>query len=175
MNQNSTMKTEVTGGTGDSGPRRRGGGSDLRAARTVFGLLGHERRGQDPPCAHDGDSGHADLRPATVAQPRSGRLRPAPEIRAHARLPAQNPGYYRGFTVTEFVEYFALLTGGAGRERFTSGSDASPGSGWPTGANTGSAPGNGGGSAGLHSAGIVTSELVLSKTPRPAWTSRSGW
>jgi ABC-type transporter Mla maintaining outer membrane lipid asymmetry ATPase subunit MlaF len=56
---------------------------------------------------------------ATVIQPSSGRIRllgrdpggygPRREIRRRLGYLPQNLGYYPGFTVTEFVEYFALL------------------------------------------------------------------
>jgi ABC-type multidrug transport system ATPase subunit len=56
---------------------------------------------------------------ATAVPPSSGRLRllgrdpgrygPCREIRRRLGYLPQNPGFYPGFTVTEFVEYFALL------------------------------------------------------------------
>ena len=56
---------------------------------------------------------------ATVIPPTSGRLRlldrdpggygPRREIRRRLGYLPQNLGYYPGFTVAEFVEYFALL------------------------------------------------------------------
>jgi ABC-type multidrug transport system ATPase subunit len=75
----------------------------------VFGLLGPNGAGKT-----------SLLRMmATAIQPTSGRLRllgrdpgsygPRREIRRRLGYLPQNPGYYPGFTVTEFVEYFALL------------------------------------------------------------------
>ena len=83
-------------------------GVDLRAGPGVFGLLGPNGAGKT-----------SLLRMmATAIAPTSGTLRlldrdpgsygPRQEIGA-ARLLPQQLGYYPGFTVTEFVEYFALL------------------------------------------------------------------
>src|SRR5262249_55241072 len=95
-------------------------GVDLRAGPGVFGLLGPNGAGKT-----------SLLRMmATVVPPTSGRLRllgrdpgsygqrrgsrrrprgPPPEPRRRLGYLPQNLGYYPGFTVTEFVEYFALL------------------------------------------------------------------
>src|SRR6516164_4412839 len=84
-------------------------GVDLRAGPGVFGLLGPNGAGKT-----------SLLRiMATAIQPTSGRLRllgrdprgdgPRREIRRRLGYLPQNLGYYPGFTVAEFVEYFALL------------------------------------------------------------------
>jgi ABC-type multidrug transport system ATPase subunit len=82
---------------------------DLQAGPGVFGLLGPNGAGKT-----------SLLRMmATVIPPTSGRLRllgrdpgsyvPRREIRRRLGYLPQNLGYYPGFTVAEFVEYFALL------------------------------------------------------------------
>ncbi len=82
---------------------------DLQAGPGVFGLLGPNGAGKT-----------TLLRMmATVIPPTSGRLRllgrdpgrygPRREIRHRLGYLPQNLGYYPGFTVAEFVEYFALL------------------------------------------------------------------
>jgi ABC-2 type transport system ATP-binding protein len=82
---------------------------DLRAGPGVFGLLGPNGAGKT-----------SLLRMmATVITPTSGELRllgrdpgafgPRREIRRRLGYLPQNLGYYPGFTVAEFVEYFALL------------------------------------------------------------------
>jgi ABC-2 type transport system ATP-binding protein len=82
---------------------------DLQAGPGVFGLLGPNGAGKT-----------SLLRMlATVIPPTSGRLRlldrdPSSctqrrEVRRRLGYLPQNLGYYPGFTVTEFVEYFALL------------------------------------------------------------------
>ena len=84
-------------------------GVDLRAGPGVFGLLGPNGAGKT-----------SLLRMmATAVSPTSGRLRllgrdpgrygPRQEIRRRLGYLPQSLGYYRGFTVLEFVEYFALL------------------------------------------------------------------
>jgi ABC-type multidrug transport system ATPase subunit len=84
-------------------------GVDLQVGPGVFGLLGPNGAGKT-----------SLLRMmATVLQPSSGRLQllgrdPANygqrrEIRRRLGYLPQNLGYYPGFTVVEFVEYFALL------------------------------------------------------------------
>jgi ABC-type multidrug transport system ATPase subunit len=84
-------------------------GVDLQAGPGVFGLLGPNGAGKT-----------SLLRVmATAVPPTSGRLRllgrdpgcyrPRQEIRRRLGYLPQNLGYYPGFTVAEFVEYFALL------------------------------------------------------------------
>jgi ABC-type multidrug transport system ATPase subunit len=84
-------------------------GVDLEIGVGVFGLLGPNGAGKT-----------SLLRMmATAVTPTSGTLQllgrdPAVlsdrrEIRRRLGYLPQNPGYYPGFTVTEFVEYFALL------------------------------------------------------------------
>jgi ABC-2 type transport system ATP-binding protein len=84
-------------------------GVDLRAGPGVFGLLGPNGAGKT-----------SLLRiMATAVPPTSGRLRllgldpgqhgPRRSLRRRLGYLPQNLGYYPGFTVTEFVEYFALL------------------------------------------------------------------
>jgi ABC-type multidrug transport system ATPase subunit len=84
-------------------------GVELRTGPGVFGLLGPNGAGKT-----------SLLRMmATVIPPTSGTLRllgrdpgaygPRREIRRRLGYLPQNLGYYPGFTVAEFVEYFALL------------------------------------------------------------------
>jgi ABC-2 type transport system ATP-binding protein len=84
-------------------------GVSLQAGAGVFGLLGPNGAGKT-----------SLLRMmATVLPPTSGRLRlldrdpgsygPRREIRRRLGYLPQSLGYYPGFTVAEFVEYFALL------------------------------------------------------------------
>jgi ABC-type multidrug transport system ATPase subunit len=84
-------------------------GVDLKIGPGVFGLLGPNGAGKT-----------SLLRMlATVLQPSTGRLRllgcdpggahERREIRRRLGYLPQNLGYYPGFTVVEFVEYFALL------------------------------------------------------------------
>src|SRR5215475_4627335 len=84
-------------------------GVDLEIGVGVFGLLGPNGAGKT-----------SLLRMmATAVPPTSGALRligrdprvpgQRREIRRRLGYLPQNPGYYPGFTVTEFVEYFALL------------------------------------------------------------------
>src|ERR1700739_4237177 len=84
-------------------------GIDLRAGTGGFGLLGTNGAGKT-----------SLLRlMATAIPPTSGGLRlldrdpgrygPRQEIRRRLGYLPQNLGYYPGFTVAEFVEYFALL------------------------------------------------------------------
>jgi ABC-2 type transport system ATP-binding protein len=84
-------------------------GVDLQAGPGVCGLLGPNGAGKT-----------TLLRMmATAVPPTSGQLKllghdpasygPRREIRRRLGYLPQNPGYYPGFSVTEFVEYFALL------------------------------------------------------------------
>src|SRR5487761_820517 len=109
MNQSSTMNVEISGLTRRFGSVTAVAGVDLRAGAGVFGLLGPNGAGKT-----------SLLRMmATAMPPSSGTLRllgrnpgrygPRTEIRRKLGYLPQNPGYYPGFTVTEFVEYFALL------------------------------------------------------------------
>ena len=84
-------------------------GVDLQVDTGVFGLLGPNGAGKTsllrmmatavPPTA--GTLRLLDLDPRVYCQRR--------EIRRRLGYLPQQPGYYPGFTVTEFVEYFALL------------------------------------------------------------------
>src|ERR1700728_425160 len=109
MEQDSTMNVEIAGLTRRFGSATAVAGVDLRAGPGVFGLLGPNGAGKT-----------TLLRMmATAVPPTSGQLRllgrdpagygPRREIRRRLGYLPQNPGYYPGFTVTEFVEYFALL------------------------------------------------------------------
>src|SRR6266704_2247766 len=103
------MNVEIRGLTRRFGRTTAVAGVDLQAGPGVFGLLGPNGAGKT-----------SLLRMmATVAPPTSGRLRllgrdpgqygPRREIRRRLGYLPQNLGYYPGFTVAEFVEYFALL------------------------------------------------------------------
>jgi ABC-type multidrug transport system ATPase subunit len=103
------MNVEITGLTRRFGSVTAVAGVDLRTGPGVFGLLGPNGAGKT-----------SLLRMmATAVPPSSGRLRllgrdpgrhgPCREIRRRLGYLPQNPGFYPGFTVTEFVEYFALL------------------------------------------------------------------
>src|SRR6266700_2221929 len=103
------MNVEISGLTRRFGRTTAVAGVDLQAGPGVFGLLGPNGAGKT-----------SLLRVmATVVPPTSGRLRllgrdpgqygPRREIRCRLGYLPQNLGYYPGFTVTEFVEYFALL------------------------------------------------------------------
>jgi ABC-2 type transport system ATP-binding protein len=103
------MNIEIADLTRRFGRNQAVAGVDLEAGPGVFGLLGPNGAGKT-----------SLLRMmATVIPPTSGSLRlldrdpGAPDQRREIRrrlgyLP-QNLGYYPGFTVVEFVEYFALL------------------------------------------------------------------
>ncbi len=108
------MNVEITGLTRRFGRTMAVAGVDLQAGPGVLGLLGPNGAGKT-----------SLLRMlATAVSPSSGRLRllgrdlssPTPSTAAQRRdirrrlgyLP-QSLGYYPGFTVAEFVEYFALL------------------------------------------------------------------
>jgi ABC-2 type transport system ATP-binding protein len=103
------MNVEITGLSRSFGRAMAVAEVDLRAGPGVFGLLGPNGAGKT-----------SLLRMmATAIPPTSGRLRllgrdpgsygPRREIRRRLGYLPQNPGYYPGFTVAEFVEYFALL------------------------------------------------------------------
>jgi ABC-2 type transport system ATP-binding protein len=103
------MNVEITGLTRRFGRTMAVAGADLRAGPGVFGLLGPNGAGKT-----------SLLRMmATAVPPTAGRLRllgrdpgqfgPRQEIRRRLGYLPQSLGYYPGFTVTEFVEYFALL------------------------------------------------------------------
>jgi ABC-2 type transport system ATP-binding protein len=103
------MNVEITGLTRRFGSVTAVAGVDLRTGPGVFGLLGPNGAGKT-----------SLLRMmATAMPPSSGSLRllgrdpgsygPCREIRRRLGYLPQNPGYYPGFTVTEYVEYFALL------------------------------------------------------------------
>ena len=104
-----TMNVEITGLNRRFGRTTAVAGVNLQAGPGVFGLLGPNGAGKT-----------SLLRMmATAIPPTSGRLRllgrdpgrygPRREIRRQLGYLPQNLGYYPGFTVAEFVEYFALL------------------------------------------------------------------
>jgi len=103
------MNVEMTGLTRRFGRVTAVAGVDLRTDAGVFGLLGPNGAGKT-----------SLLRMlATAVRPSAGELRllgrdPASghqlrEIRRRLGYLPQHPGWYPGFTVREFVEYFALL------------------------------------------------------------------
>ena len=103
------MNVEISDLTRRFGRTQAVAGVTLAAGPGVFGLLGPNGAGKT-----------SLLRMlATVIPPTSGRLRllgrnPGAyglrkEIRRRLGYLPQNLGYYPGFTVVEFVEYFALL------------------------------------------------------------------
>jgi ABC-type multidrug transport system ATPase subunit len=103
------MNIEIADLTRRFGRNRAVAGVNLEAGRGVFGLLGPNGAGKT-----------SLLRMmATVIPPTSGSLRllerdpgaldERREIRRRLGYLPQNLGYYPGFTVAEFVEYFALL------------------------------------------------------------------
>ena len=103
------MNVEIADLTRRFGRTQAVAGVSLQAGPGVFGLLGPNGAGKT-----------SLLRMlATVIQPSSGTLRllgrdpgsygPRREIRRRLGYLPQNLGYYPGFTVAEFVEYFALL------------------------------------------------------------------
>jgi len=103
------MNVEIADLTRRFGRNQAVAGVDLQAGPGVFGLLGPNGAGKT-----------TLLRMmATVIPPTAGRLRlldrdpgaygPRREIRRRLGYLPQNLGYYPGFTVVEFVEYFALL------------------------------------------------------------------
>ena len=103
------MNVEIADLTRRFGRSQAVDGVNLQAGPGVFGLLGPNGAGKT-----------TLLRMmATVIPPTSGQLRllgrdpgaygPRREIRRRLGYLPQNLGYYPGFTVAEFVEYFALL------------------------------------------------------------------
>jgi ABC-type multidrug transport system ATPase subunit len=103
------MNIEISDLTRKFGRTHAVAGVSLQAGAGVFGLLGPNGAGKT-----------TLLRMmATVIPPSSGTLRllgrdpgsygPRREIRRRLGYLPQNLGYYPGFTVAEFVEYFALL------------------------------------------------------------------
>jgi ABC-2 type transport system ATP-binding protein len=103
------MNIEITDVTRRFGRTKAVAGVSMEAGSGVFGLLGPNGAGKT-----------SLLRMmATVIPPTSGTLRllgrdpggygPRKEIRRRLGYLPQNLGYYPGFTVVEFVEYFALL------------------------------------------------------------------
>jgi ABC-2 type transport system ATP-binding protein len=103
------MNVDVAGVTRRFGRTQAVAGVDLEAGPGVLGLLGPNGAGKT-----------SLLRMlATVIPPSSGSLRlldrdprgygPRREIRRRLGYLPQHLGYYPGFTVAEFVEYFALL------------------------------------------------------------------
>jgi ABC-2 type transport system ATP-binding protein len=103
------MNVEITDLTRRFGRTQAVAGVTMELGPGVFGLLGPNGAGKT-----------SLLRMlATVIAPSSGRLRllsrdprtygPRREIRRRLGYLPQNLGYYPGFTVVEFVEYFALL------------------------------------------------------------------
>jgi ABC-type multidrug transport system ATPase subunit len=104
------MNVEIAGVTRRFGRTQAVAGVDLRAGPGVLGLLGPNGAGKT-----------SLLRVlATAIPPSSGTLRllgrdpgghrERREIRRRLGYLPQQLGYYPGFTVAEFVEYFALLT-----------------------------------------------------------------
>jgi ABC-2 type transport system ATP-binding protein len=107
--ERNAVNVEITGLTRRFGRNYAVAGVSLATGRGVFGLLGPNGAGKT-----------SLLRiMATVIPPTSGTLRllgrdpgsycPRREIRRRLGYLPQNLGYYPGFTVLEFVEYFALL------------------------------------------------------------------
>jgi len=103
------MNVELTDLTRRFGRTQAVAGVSLTGGPGVFGLIGPNGAGKT-----------SLLRMmATVLPPTSGRMRllgrdpggygPRREIRRRLGYLPQNLGYYPGFTVAEFVEYFALL------------------------------------------------------------------
>jgi ABC-2 type transport system ATP-binding protein len=103
------MNVEITELTRRFGRTMAVAGVDLQAGPGVYGLLGPNGAGKT-----------SLLRMmATVIPPTSGNLRlldrdpgqygPRREIRRRLGYLPQSLGYYPGFTVVEFIEYFALL------------------------------------------------------------------
>ncbi len=107
--RNPLMNVEITDLTRRFGRHQAVAGVNLETGPGVFGLLGPNGAGKT-----------TLLRMmATVIPPTTGRLRllgrdpggygPRREVRRRLGYLPQSLGYYPGFTVAEFVEYFALL------------------------------------------------------------------
>ena len=107
--ERNAVNVEITGLTRRFGRNHAVAGVNLVTGRGVFGMLGPNGAGKT-----------SLLRMmATVIPPTSGTLRllgrdpgscgPRKEIRRRLGYLPQSLGYYPGFTVAEFVEYFALL------------------------------------------------------------------
>ncbi len=103
------MNIDITGLTRRFGSVTAVAGVDLQLGPGVFGLLGPNGAGKT-----------SLLRMMATAMPPSsgsmlllgrdpGSYGPRREIRRRLGYLPQNPGYYPGFTVAEYVEYFALL------------------------------------------------------------------
>ena len=137
ISERNVMNVEITDLTRRFGRTQAVDGVSLQTGPGVFGLLGPERRGQDHAAADDGHRDPADRRArcgCSAAIPAA--TAPRREIRRRLGYLPQNLGYYPGFTVAEFVEYFALLkemppapgaAGGGGRHR--AGRPRRPGAG----------------------------------------------
>jgi ABC-type multidrug transport system ATPase subunit len=109
LSREALMNVEITDLTRRFGRTTAVAGVDLQAGPGVFGLLGPNGAGKT-----------SLLRMMATAIPQtSGQMRllgrdphstgPRREIRRRLGYLPQNLGYYRGFTVAQFVEYFALL------------------------------------------------------------------
>ena len=103
------MNIEITGLTRRFGAVQAVAGVDLQVGPGVFGLLGPNGAGKTSllrimATAMPPSSGHLRLLDRDP-----GRYGPRRQIRRRLGYLPQNPGYYPGFTVAEYVEYFALL------------------------------------------------------------------
>src|ERR1700722_2313875 len=108
------MNVEITGLSRRFGRTMAVAGADLQAGPGVFGLLGPNGAGKTPLLRMEATA----VPPAAAPPPRGrrrlrgrdpGRCGPRQETRRRLGYLPQNLGYYPGFTVAEFVEYFALL------------------------------------------------------------------
>ena len=107
--ERNVMNVEITDLTRRFGRTQAVAGVSLRDRRRGVRAARPERRRQDLAAADDGHRAPADLGHAAAARPRPGAYAPRREIRRRLGYLPQNLGYYPGFTVAEFVEYFALL------------------------------------------------------------------
>jgi ABC-type multidrug transport system ATPase subunit len=108
------MNIEIAGLTRRFGSVTAVAGVDLRAGAGVFGLLGPNGAGKTSllrmmATAMPPTSGSLRLLGHDLGGHSPGRYGPRREIRRGLGYLPQNPGYYPGFTVAEYVEYFALL------------------------------------------------------------------